>query len=114
MVWFNHAVFFHISSVEPDLRSRLLAQYEERDLPNNTYYGDGSPIDDRVIHHLREAYQKEMISFRWEPGDVVLIDNMLTAHARAPFVGPRRILFAMAETYTRADVGIACIRSQNI
>lgn len=104
LVWFNHAAFFHISSVEPNLRGRLLAQYDEEDLPNNTYYGDGSPIDDRVAQHLREAYEKEMVSFPWEPGDVVLIDNMLTAHARAPFAGPRRILFAMAEAYTRPDM----------
>lgn len=104
MVWFNHAAFFHISSVEPNLRAKLLAQYGEDELPNNTYYGDGSPIEDQTVQHLRESYEKESVSFLWEPGDVVLIDNMLTAHARAPFVGPRRILFAMAEAYTRTDM----------
>jgi len=107
--WFNHVTFFHITNVEPALRTRLLAQYEEKDLPNNTYYGDGSPIEERVIKHLLEIYQREMVMFLWEPGDVVLIDNILTAHAREPFVGPRRILFAMAEPYTRTDVNIARI-----
>jgi alpha-ketoglutarate-dependent taurine dioxygenase len=103
LLWFNHAAFFHLSSVEPALRERLLREYDERDLPNQTYYGDGSRIEDEVAQHLREAYAGEMLSFPWEPGDVVVIDNMLTAHARAPFVGTRRILVAMAETYTRAD-----------
>ncbi len=102
-VWFNHATFFHISSVEPELRRQLLAMYDERDLPNHTYYGDGSPIEDRVVDHLREAYLNELVSFQWETGDVVVINNMLTAHAREPYVGPRRILFAMAEPYTRTD-----------
>jgi len=102
-VWFNHATFFHISSVEPELRRQLLAMYAERDLPNHTYYGDGSPIEDWVVQHLRDAYLNELVSFPWETGDVVIIDNMLTAHAREPYVGPRRILFAMAEPYTRTD-----------
>lgn len=106
-VWFNHAAFFHISSVEPDLRQQLLAMYDERDFPNHTYYGDGSPIEDEVVQHLREAYAHELVSFPWQKGDVVIIDNMLTAHAREPYVGPRRILFAMAEPYTRTDpIGI--------
>jgi alpha-ketoglutarate-dependent taurine dioxygenase len=102
-VWFNHATFFHISSVEPELRRQLLAMYDESDFPTQTYYGDGSPIEDWVVQRLREAYTNELVSFPWEKGDAVIIDNMLTAHAREPFVGPRRILFAMAEPYTRTD-----------
>jgi alpha-ketoglutarate-dependent taurine dioxygenase len=102
-VWFNHAAFFHISSVEPELRRQLLAMYDERDFPTQTYYGDGSPIEDWVVQRLREAYANELVSFPWENGDAVIIDNMLTAHAREAYVGPRRILFAMAEPYTRTD-----------
>jgi len=103
-VWFNHATFFHISSVEPELRRQLQAMYDERDFPNHTYYGDGSPIEDWVVQQLREAYVNELVSFSWETRDVVIIDNMLAAHAREPYVGPRRILFAMAEPYTRTDL----------
>ena len=33
-----------------------------------------------------------------------LIDNMLTANARNPFTGPRKILVAMADPHTRVDV----------
>lgn len=104
LVWFNHAAFFHISNVEPDLRTRLQAQYEEKDLPNNTYYGDGSTIEDWVLEHLLKAYGDQMVSFPWESRDIVLIDNILTAHGRAPFYGPRRVLVAMAEPFTRTDL----------
>lgn len=104
LIWFNHAMFFHISSVEPGLRARLQAEYGEQDLPNNTYYGDGSPIDDDVAQHLRDAYEQESVGFPWMRGDVILIDNILTTHARAAFAGPRRILFAMAEPHTRTDL----------
>jgi len=38
-----------------------------------------------------------LVAFPWQPQDVMLLDNMLTAHGRAPFKGSRRILVAMAE-----------------
>ncbi|MDT7808529.1 MAG: hypothetical protein QOJ70_2342 [Acidobacteriota bacterium] len=96
-VWFNHATFFHVSTLEPRLRDALLEIFGEEDLPNNTYYGDGSPIEPSVLDELRAAYQEEMVSFHWQQGDVLLLDNMLTAHARQPFAGSRKILTAMSE-----------------
>jgi alpha-ketoglutarate-dependent taurine dioxygenase len=97
LVWFNHATFFHVTTLKPSIASALRANYAEDELPNNTFYGDGSPIPEEVMAVLRQAYVDEMVSFPWQPGDVILIDNMLVAHARAPYAGPRRILFAMAE-----------------
>jgi alpha-ketoglutarate-dependent taurine dioxygenase len=102
-VWFNHATFFHVSTLEPLMRETLLATFKEEDLPNNTYYGDGSPIEPDVLDELRQAYQEEMVSFTWRQGDLILLDNMLTAHARRPFTGPRQVLFAMSDPYTRTD-----------
>jgi alpha-ketoglutarate-dependent taurine dioxygenase len=104
MVWFNHATFFHISTLEPQVRDSLLAEFAEEDLPNNTYYGDGSPIEDSVMEELRDAYKQETVSFQWQDGDIILLDNMLTSHGRAPFSGPRKILFAMAQPFTRTDL----------
>jgi alpha-ketoglutarate-dependent taurine dioxygenase len=103
-VWFNHATFFHISTLEPQVRHSLLEEFTEEDLPNNTYYGDGSPIEDSVMEELREAYRQETVIFKWQDGDIILLDNMLTSHGRAPFAGPRKILFAMAEPFTRTDL----------
>jgi len=103
MVWFNHATFFHVSTLEPQIRDGLLAQFDIEDLPNNTYYGDGSPIEPAVLDELRHAYQQEMVSFRWQHGDLLMLDNMLTSHSRKPFVGPRQILFAMGDIYRRED-----------
>jgi alpha-ketoglutarate-dependent taurine dioxygenase len=103
LVWFNHATFFNVSTLEPPMRDVLLAQFEPEDLPNNTFYGDGSPIEPQVLDALREAYLGEMVSFPWQQGDLVLLDNMLTAHSRTSFTGARKVLFAMAERYTRED-----------
>ncbi|MBW4602152.1 MAG: TauD/TfdA family dioxygenase [Calothrix sp. FI2-JRJ7] len=97
IVWFNHATFFHVSTLEPTISKELLANFQEEDLPNNTYYGDGSPIEPDVLDHLRAAYQQEMVTFPWEKGDILMLDNLLTVHARKPYVPPRKILVGMAE-----------------
>jgi alpha-ketoglutarate-dependent taurine dioxygenase len=103
-VWFNHATFFHISTLAPTLREGLCADFAEEDLPNNTYYGDGAPIEPEVLDILREAYLEEMVPIQWQKGDLLIIDNLLTAHARAPFVGPRKVLVAMAGSCTHEDL----------
>jgi len=36
------------------------------------------------------------VSFDWEQGDVLIIDNRLAMHSRAPFVKPRRVLASLA------------------
>lgn len=101
LVWFNHATFFHVSTLEPIVRESLLAEFEDSELPANTYYGDGTPIEPGVMEHLREAYRRETVSFPWQKGDLLMLDNMLVAHGRAPFAGPREILVGMAEPVSR-------------
>lgn len=97
LVWFNHATFFHISTLDPEMRNALLAEFAEEDLPYNTYYSDGSPIEPEVLEILRGAYEAETIKFPWQEHDLLLLDNMLVAHGRSPFSGPRKILVGMAE-----------------
>jgi len=99
-VWFNQAHLFHVSSLPPEVREALLSEFPEEELPRNTYYGDGSPIEDEVLAEVREAYRQEAAGFPWEQGDVLMLDNMLMAHGRAPFEGPRKILVGMAEPAT--------------
>lgn len=96
-VWFNHVTFFHVSTLDPDVREGLLAMYGEEGLPTNTYYGDGGRIPDEVLEHLRDRYRAASVRFDWERDDVLVVDNMLAAHGREPYEGPRRIAVAMAE-----------------
>jgi alpha-ketoglutarate-dependent taurine dioxygenase len=103
--WFNHITFFHISTLEPNLRDAIMADFEEADYPNNTYYGDGSPIEPQVVDELRKAYRRHLTSFAWQKGDIILLDNMLTSHARSSYEGDRRVLFGMSEPITRSDLG---------
>lgn len=99
-VWFNQAHLFHVSNLEPEVRESLLDIVEdETDLPRNVLYGDGTPIDDATLDTVRGVLAAHTISFPWQTGDVVMLDNMLTAHARAPFKGPRKVIVAMAEAH---------------
>lgn len=100
MLWFNHATFFHVTTLGPEVCKALLKQFTEEDLPSNTYYGDGSPIEDSTLEELRHAYAQETVTFPWQKGDILLLDNMQIAHARNPFTGPRRILTGMSTPFT--------------
>jgi hypothetical protein len=104
VVWFNQAHLFHVSSLDPRTREGLLAVVPESDLPRNAYLGDGAPIDGGLLDEIREIYRQLAGGFPWLAGDIVLADNMLVAHGRTPFRGPRKVLVAMAEPY-RAPAG---------
>ncbi len=97
MVWFNQAHLFHISNLNSNVRENLLAIFKEEELPRNTYYGDGSPIEDTVLDEIRTIYNEESISFIWEKGDLLLLDNLLLAHGRTSFIGHRKVVVAMSE-----------------
>jgi alpha-ketoglutarate-dependent taurine dioxygenase len=105
-VWFNHATFFHITTLEASLRKALLSEFAEEDLPTNTYYGDGSPIEADVLEHLREIYRLETITFPWQEQDILMLDNMLSAHGRNPYAGARKVLVGMAEPFHRKADGV--------
>jgi alpha-ketoglutarate-dependent taurine dioxygenase len=100
LVWFNHALFFHVTSLPLGVRDTLRQQLDEEDWPHQTTFGDGTPIPDDMLADIRAAYDAETLRFSWQKGDVLLLDNMLVAHARAPFRGARRVLVCMADPYT--------------
>lgn len=97
MLFFNQIQLHHISCLDTDVRASMLSMFSEKDLPRNVYYGDGTPIEESVVKEISELYEQQAIRFQWQSGDVILLDNMMIAHARDPFHGSRKILVAMAE-----------------
>ena len=57
--------------------------------------GDGGEISDRLLVQIREAMKSVTVLIKWQLGDVLVLDNLLTAHGRRPFSGPRKILLTM-------------------
>ncbi len=53
------------------------------------------------MQQIGELYEQCAVRFDWRKGDVILLDNMLAAHARDPFEGPRKIVVAMGEMIER-------------
>lgn len=96
-VFFNQIQAHHIACLPPDDRRALLDLFAPEDLPRNAYYGDGTPIEDSLMQEIVETYQRIEVTFPWQKGDLLMVDNMLTAHGRYPYAGPRKILVAMSE-----------------
>jgi len=94
-VWFNHIAFWHTSSLPREIREHFLRDFGVEGCPYNTFYGDGTPIEEEVAQALRTAYDRATVAFPWQPGDLVMVDNMLATHGRNAFKGARRVLVAM-------------------
>ncbi|WP_368491801.1 amino acid adenylation domain-containing protein [Pseudomonas sp. Hg5Tf] len=102
--FFNQVQLHHIYCLDADVREDLLALFGIERMPRHVYYGDGSPIEDEVMQVIGELYEACAVRFDWRKGDVILLDNMLAAHARDPFEGPRKIVVAMGEMVERRSL----------
>ena len=58
-----------------------------------------------TMEEIIEVYHQVAYVAPWQKGDVVLLDNMLTAHARAPFSGERKIVVAMGDMVGLEQLG---------
>jgi alpha-ketoglutarate-dependent taurine dioxygenase len=101
--WFNHVAFWSEWSLDPDFRQVLIESFGADGLPFNTYFGDGERIEREHIDAINEAYRAATVRETWQPGDVMIVDNMLAAHGRDPYQGDRRILVAMGNLTSARD-----------
>jgi alpha-ketoglutarate-dependent taurine dioxygenase len=92
-VWFNHSFFYHRMNQDPG----LIDLVDKEDLPFRVSFGDKSEISDETFQEFEQAYKDATIAFKWQKGDLLLLDNMLFSHARRPFKGDRKILVSMAK-----------------
>lgn len=95
-VWFNQAHLFHTSSLDKASQGSIINELGEDNIPRNAFYGNGEPIDDEILNHIRDIYDQEKIKFKWQKGDIMILDNVLMAHGREPYKGERKVAVAMA------------------
>jgi alpha-ketoglutarate-dependent taurine dioxygenase len=95
--WFNQVAFLSEWTIDPEVREYLVDMYEEDGLPFTTAFGNGDPIGEDVVAMLNEIYESHTLREPWRAGDLMLVDNVRTAHSREPYEGEREILVAMSD-----------------
>ncbi len=101
--WFNQIAFLNEWTMDPELREYLVDVYGEDGLPFNTRFGNGDRIGADVIQLINEVYEEHTAREPWQSGDLMLVDNVRSAHGRERFEGPREVLVAMADAVNLAD-----------
>ncbi|CAH9061861.1 D-alanine--D-alanyl carrier protein ligase [Pseudoalteromonas sp. CIP111854] len=97
--FFNQIQLHHYSFLEEDVKQHFLETGGIDNLPRNVCYGDQEPLEQEVIDVISQLYEACAVRFAWQKTDVVMLDNMLAAHARDPFEGERKIAVAMGDIY---------------
>jgi alpha-ketoglutarate-dependent taurine dioxygenase len=95
--WFNQIAFLNEWTIDPEVREYLVDMYGADGLPFNTGFGNGDPIGEDVVLLLNQIYEVNTVREPWQAGDLMLVDNIRTAHSREAYQGPREILVGMAE-----------------
>ncbi|MGH3776662.1 MAG: TauD/TfdA family dioxygenase [Pseudonocardiaceae bacterium] len=101
--WFNQIAFLNEWTIDPEVREFLVDVYGADGLPFNTCFSNGDPIGEDVVALLNRVYEANTAREPWQAGDLMLVDNVRTAHSREPFEGPREVLVAMADAVRLAD-----------
>jgi alpha-ketoglutarate-dependent taurine dioxygenase len=101
--WFNQIAFLNEWTIEPEIREYLIDVYGAEGLPFNTRFGGGDPIGPDIVQLLNDTYTARTTREPWQAGDLMLVDNVRTAHSREAFQGPREVLVAMAEPLRLAE-----------
>jgi len=95
--WGNQAVNWHPSLLPPATLKAVSRLYGPQvNFPKTVLFGDGTGIRDEDARQVSAALTAEETVFRWEAGDVLLVDNQAIAHGRRPFKGARQIMVALA------------------
>ena len=99
--WFNQVAFLNEWTLAPEVREYLVDIYGDDALPFNTRFGNGDPIGEDVVALLNEVYEAHTLREPWQAGDLMLVDNIRTAHSREAYEGPREVLVGMADPVHR-------------
>jgi alpha-ketoglutarate-dependent taurine dioxygenase len=102
--WFNQIAFLNEWTMDPEVHEYLVDVYGEDGLPFNTRFGNGDPIGQDVVELLIGIYDAHTAREPWQAGDLMLVDNIRSAHSRDAFEGPREVLVGMADAVRLGDV----------
>jgi alpha-ketoglutarate-dependent taurine dioxygenase len=95
--FFNQVAFLNEWTIAAEIREYLVDVYGADGLPFNTQFGTGEPLTEEIVELINEVYEANTMREPWQAGDLMLVDNIRTAHSREAYEGPREILVGMAE-----------------
>ena len=101
--WFNQIAFLNERTMDPEVRDYLADLYGEDGLPFTTRFGNGDPIGEDIVELLNQTYEVCTKREPWQAGDLLLVDNIRTAHSREPYEGAREVLAGLADPVRLAD-----------
>jgi len=95
--FFNQIAFLNEWTIAEEIREYLVDVYGADGLPFNTRFGTGEPLSAEIVDVINAVYEANTVREPWQVGDLMLVDNIRTAHSREAYEGPREILVGMAE-----------------
>lgn len=101
--WFNQVAFLNQYTLDSEVREFLVDMYGDDGLPFDTRFGNGDPIDEDIVQTVNEVYEKNTVREPWQAGDLMLVDNIRSAHSREAYEGPRQVLVAMTDAVRLDD-----------
>jgi alpha-ketoglutarate-dependent taurine dioxygenase len=101
--FFNQIAFLNEWTIDPEVREYLVEMYGADGLPFNTGFGSGEPLTEEIVELINAVYEANTVREPWQAGDLMLVDNIRTAHSREAYEGPREILVGMAEPVRLSD-----------
>jgi hypothetical protein len=97
-LWFNH---FATKTICPEsIGQARYDSYEayygsDRARPYDTTFGDGTRISGEQMNELYKVLRACRVGFPWSQGDLMLLDNYITAHGRNEYSGMRDVQVAL-------------------
>ena len=86
-------------------------QDDRNDRFKSVTYGNGEPIESDFLVSLTEYINKNSVSWKWNNGDIIWIDNRQAMHSRNPYIGKRQVYASLwgrsnRETHSPKMTGI--------
>ena len=82
------------------LSALIRTQYAKKNVFMKTLWGDGTEISPEETRTMIDVAWRNSTLFKWQQGDLLILDNIRCGHGRLNVVKPRKIAAALGDPYT--------------